>query len=181
MKLRSGISGSSVSPPLFSQQENSLDVKAWEEHTFLSHGALLAKSCQAAMELAQHDKEAQSMAYTFGKHLSMGHKLNSDLLPFVKSSAGESATFSFSAAPVVFHRQIVGQERWSQQLQQVKTRRNELDYSKLLAAVKSEKGVSTAMDLCCYHGNKALEAIQAFPSSEARSGLENIASAITKF
>ncbi|XP_034061889.1 decaprenyl-diphosphate synthase subunit 2 isoform X1 [Gymnodraco acuticeps] len=163
------------------EQENSLDVKAWEEHTFLSHGALLAKSCQAAMELAQHDKEAQSMAYTFGKHLSMGHKLNSDLLPFVKSSAGESATFSFSAAPVVFHRQIVGQERWSQQLQQVKTRRNELDYSKLLAAVKSEKGVSTAMDLCCYHGNKALEAIQAFPSSEARSGLENIASAITKF
>ncbi|KAL3048881.1 hypothetical protein OYC64_008377 [Pagothenia borchgrevinki] len=163
------------------EQENSLDVEAWEEHTFLSHGALLAKSCQAAMELAQHDKEAQRLAYTFGKHLSMGHRLNSDLLPFVKSSAGESATFSFSAAPVVFHRQIVGQERWSQQLQQVKTRRNELDYSKLLAAVKSEKGVSTAMDLCCYHGNKALEAIQAFPSSEARSALENIASAITKF
>ncbi|XP_033991016.1 decaprenyl-diphosphate synthase subunit 2 isoform X2 [Trematomus bernacchii] len=162
-------------------EENSLDVEAWEEHTFLSHGALLAKSCQAAMELAQHDKEAQRLAYTFGKHLSMGHKLNSDLLPFVKSSAGESATFSFSAAPVVFHRQIVGQERWSQQLQQVKTRRNELDYSKLLAAVKSEKGVSTAMDLCCYHGNKALEAIQTFPSSEARSALENIASAITKF
>ncbi|KAK5857060.1 hypothetical protein PBY51_010327 [Eleginops maclovinus] len=159
----------------------SVDVEAWEEHTFLSHGALLAKSCQAAMELAQHDTEAQSLAYTFGKHLSMGHRLNSDLQPFVKSSAGESVTFSFSAAPVVFHRQIVGQERWSQQLQQVKTRRNELDYSKLLAAVKSEKGVNTAMDLCCYHGNKALEAIQAFPSSEARSALENIASAITKF
>lgn len=51
----------------------------------------------------------------------------------------------------------------------------------LLAAVKSEKGVSSAVDLCCYHGNKALEAIQAFPSSEARSALENIASAITKF
>lgn len=51
----------------------------------------------------------------------------------------------------------------------------------LLAAVKSGKGVSTAMDLCCYHGNKALEAIQAFPSSEARSALENIASAVTKF
>lgn len=51
----------------------------------------------------------------------------------------------------------------------------------LLAAVKSEKGVSSAVDLCCYHSNKALEAIQAFPSSEARSALENIASAITKF
>lgn len=51
----------------------------------------------------------------------------------------------------------------------------------LFTAVRSEKGVSSALDLCCYHGNKALEAIQAFPSSEARSALENIASAITKF
>ncbi|CAK6962071.1 decaprenyl-diphosphate synthase subunit 2 [Scomber scombrus] len=146
-----------------------VDMATWEEQTFLSHGALLAKSCQAAMELAKHDKESQRLAYKYGKHLSLGHKLNSDLQPFVKSSMGESSPFSFSAAPVVFHRQIIGQERWHQQLEQ------------LLAAVKSEKGVSSAVDLCCYHGNKALEAIQAFPSSEARSALENIASAITKF
>ncbi|XP_037652351.1 decaprenyl-diphosphate synthase subunit 2 [Sebastes umbrosus] len=166
-------------------EENSLsdgvDVAAWEEHTFLSHGALLAKSCQAAMELAKHDNESQRLAFKYGKHIALGHKLNSDLQPFVKSRAGETEAFSLSAAPVVFHRQIVGQERWRQQLQQVKTQRNQLDYSKLLAAVKSEKGVSSAVDLCCYHGNKAVEAIQAFPSSEARSALENIASAITKF
>lgn len=158
-----------------------VDVAAWEEQTFLSHGALLAKSCQAAMELVQHEKEAQRLAYKYGKHLSLGHKLNSDLQPFVKSSAGESTSFSLSSAPVLFHRQIVGQERWKQQLQQATTLTNQLDYSTLLAAVKSEKGVSSAVDLCCYHSNKALEAIQAFPSSEARSALENIASAITKF
>ncbi|XP_006799437.1 decaprenyl-diphosphate synthase subunit 2 [Neolamprologus brichardi] len=158
-----------------------IDVAAWEEQTFLSHGALLAKSCQAAMELAKHDKESQRLAYKYGKHLSLGHKLNSDLQPFVKSRVGEPLSFSLTAAPVVFHRQIMGRETWHHQLQQAKTLRNQLDYSKLLAAVKSEKGVSTAMDLCCYHGNKALEAIQAFPSSEARSALENIASAVTKF
>lgn len=158
-----------------------IDVAAWEEQTFLSHGALLAKSCQAAMELAKHDKESQRLAYKYGKHLSLGHKLNSDLQPFVKSRVGEPLSFSLSAAPIVFHRQIMGRETWHHQLQQAKTLRNQLDYSKLLAAVKSGKGVSTAMDLCCYHGNKALEAIQAFPSSEARSALENIASAVTKF
>lgn len=158
-----------------------VNVAQWEEQTFLSHGALLAKSCQAAMELARHDVEAQRVAYQYGKHLSLGHKLNSDLQPFMKSDVGEPPSFSFSAAPVLFHRQIVGQETWHQQLQQAKTLRNQVDYSKLLAAVKSEKGVSSAMDLCCYHSNKALEAIQAFPSSEARSALENIASAITKF
>ncbi|KAM3849740.1 all trans-polyprenyl-diphosphate synthase PDSS2 [Diretmus argenteus] len=158
-----------------------LDVATWEEQTFLSHGALLAKSCQAAMELARHNQEAQRLAYKYGKHLSLGHKLNSDLQPFVKSSVGEPVSFSLTAAPVVFHRQIVGQEKWRQQLQQAKTFRNQLDCSKLWAAVKSEKGVSSAVDLCRYHGNKALEAIQAFPSSEARSALENIASAVNKF
>ncbi|XP_076025300.1 all trans-polyprenyl-diphosphate synthase PDSS2 [Genypterus blacodes] len=158
-----------------------VNVAAWEEQAFLSHGALLAKSCQAAMELAKHDEDAQRLAYTYGKHLSLGHQLNSDLQPFVKSSAVEPTWFSLDSAPVLFHRQTVGQERWSLQLQQAQTVRKQLDYSKLLAAVKSEKGVSSAVDLCCYHGNKALEAIQGFPSSEARSALENIASAITKF
>lgn len=156
-----------------------IDIRTWEERTFLSHGALLAKSCQAAMELATHDMEAQRLAYKYGKHLSLGHKLNSDLQPFVKSV--EPMSFSLSAAPVVFHQQIVGQERWHQQLQQAKTTRNLLDFSKLLATVKSDKGVSSAVDLCCYHSNKALEAIQAFPASEARSALENMASAVTKF
>lgn len=46
-------------------------------------------------------------------------QLNSDLQPFVKSSAGEPASFSLTAAPMVFHRQIVGEEKWHQQLQQV--------------------------------------------------------------
>ncbi|XP_077477831.1 all trans-polyprenyl-diphosphate synthase PDSS2 isoform X1 [Stigmatopora argus] len=158
-----------------------LDTSAWEEQTFLSHGALLAKSCQAAMELAQHDERSQRLAYKYGKHLSLGHKLTSDLQPFLKSNVGEQVSFSFSAAPVVFHRHIVGPERWQQQLQQAKTMRNQLDFSELLAAVKSERGVSSAVNLCRYHGNRALEAIQAFPSSEARSALENIASALTKF
>lgn len=156
-----------------------IDIGTWEEQTFLSHGALLAKSCQAAMELAKHDKEAQRLAFKYGKHLSLGHKLNSDLQPFVKSV--EPTSFSLSAAPVVLHQQIVGQERWHQQLQQAKTTRNMLDFSKLLATVKSDKGVSSAADLCRYHSNKALEAIQAFPASEARSALENMASAVTKF
>lgn len=46
-------------------------------------------------------------------------QLNSDLQPFVKGSVGEPLSFSLSAAPVVFHRQGVGEERWLQQLQQV--------------------------------------------------------------
>lgn len=46
-------------------------------------------------------------------------QLNSDLQPFMKRGMGEPMLFSMTAAPVIFHRQIVGQERWHQQLQQV--------------------------------------------------------------
>lgn len=64
---------------LFALQGNGLtvgvDTTSWEEQTFLSHGALLAKSCQAAMELAQHDKESQRLAYKYGRHLSLGYKV----------------------------------------------------------------------------------------------------------
>ncbi|KAM9571479.1 all trans-polyprenyl-diphosphate synthase PDSS2-like isoform 2-T2 [Salvelinus alpinus] len=166
-------------------EDNSLtdeiNMVTWEEQTFLSHGALLAKSCQAAMELAKHDKDAQGLAYKYGKHLSLGHKLNSDLQLFVKSSSADPVTFSFNSAPVVFHRQIVGQERWCHQLQQAKTIGRQMDYTKLRSTIKLEKGVTSTIDLCRYHGNKALESIQCFPSSEARSALENIARAVTKF
>lgn len=47
----------------------------WMEHIFLSHGALLAKSCQAAMELARHDPEIQSLAFLYGKHMSLSYKV----------------------------------------------------------------------------------------------------------
>uniref|UniRef100_A0A8C7WDB3 Prenyl (decaprenyl) diphosphate synthase, subunit 2 n=1 Tax=Oncorhynchus mykiss TaxID=8022 RepID=A0A8C7WDB3_ONCMY len=169
-----------------SLEDNSLtdeiNMDMWEEQTFLSHGALLAKSCQAAMELAKHDKDAQGLAYKYGKHLSLGHKLNSDLQLFVKSSSSaDPVTFSFNSAPVVFHRQIVGQETWCHQLQQAKTIGRQMDYTKLRSTIKLEKGVTSTIDLCRYHGNKALESIQCFPSSEARSALENIARAVTKF
>lgn len=53
-----------------------VDVASWKEHIFLTHGALLAKSCEAAMLLAKHDKQAQMLAYLYGKHLSLGHKVS---------------------------------------------------------------------------------------------------------
>lgn len=157
-----------------------VSLASWEDQTFLSHGALLAKSCQAAMELAKHSTDAQMLAYQYGKHLSLGHKLNSDLQPFVKSSVVEPPPFSLDLAPVVFHRHAVGQEKWLQQLQQARSLGRPIDYSKLWLTIKSGNGVSQAMDRRSYHGNKALEAIKRFPPSEARSALENIASAATK-
>uniref|UniRef100_A0AAV2JD76 Uncharacterized protein n=1 Tax=Knipowitschia caucasica TaxID=637954 RepID=A0AAV2JD76_KNICA len=143
----------------------SLGVSAWDQ-------------CDTGLQKENHPHHTPSILQQTA-HFTLINRLNSELQPFVKSV--EPTSFSLSAAPVVFHQQSVGTERWHQQLQLAQTSRSMLDYSKLLATVKSDKGVSSAVDLCCFHSNKALEAIQAFPASEARSALENIASAVTKF
>lgn len=160
--------------------EGKLSMASWEDQAFLSHGALLAKSCQAAMELARHDAEAQTLAYEYGKHLALAHKLNLDLQPFMKSGS-DPVVFSLDSAPAVFHRLIVGHEIWTRQLQQAQISTPQTDYSKLWSGIRSGGGVKQAVDLCTEHGNTALEAIRRFPPSEARSALENIAGAVARF
>ncbi|XP_059970818.1 all trans-polyprenyl-diphosphate synthase PDSS2 isoform X1 [Mesoplodon densirostris] len=157
-----------------------IGILTWKEQTFLSHGALLAKSCQAAMELAKHDAEVQDMAFQYGKHMAMSHKINSDLQPFIKEKTSDSLTFNLNSAPVVLHQEFLGRDLWIKQIREAQ-RKGRLDYAKLRETIKAGKGVTSAIDLCRYHGNKALEALESFPPSEARTALENIVFAVTRF
>ncbi|XP_067883174.1 decaprenyl-diphosphate synthase subunit 2 isoform X1 [Heterodontus francisci] len=153
----------------------------WEEQIFLSHGALLAKSCQGAMQLAKHDTEVQQMAFQYGKHVSLAHKLNSDLQPFVAETSYDTMSFSLNSAPVILHQEVSGRDTWINQLKQAKVNGKQTDYAKLHRIIKAGKGVSSSLDLCHYHGDQALEALRCFPASEARSTLENLVYAVTKF
>ncbi|XP_027712706.1 decaprenyl-diphosphate synthase subunit 2 [Vombatus ursinus] len=157
-----------------------IGISTWKEQIFLSHSALLAKSCQAAMELAKHDTEVQDMAFQYGKHMSMSHKINSDLQPFIRGKCGGSIAFNLNSAPVVLHQEFLGREMWIKQIREAQEK-GSLNYSKLQEAILAGKGVTSAIDLCRYHGNKALEALECFPPSEARSALENIVYAVTRF
>ncbi|XP_070079730.1 all trans-polyprenyl-diphosphate synthase PDSS2 isoform X4 [Equus przewalskii] len=157
-----------------------IGISTWKEQTFLSHGALLAKSCQAAMELAKHGAEVQDMAFQYGKHMAMSHKINSDLQPFIKEKTSDSTTFHLNSAPVVLHQEFLGRDLWIKQIGEAQEK-GRLDYAKLRETIKAGKGVTSAIDLCRYHGNKALEALESFPPSEARSALENIVFAVTRF
>ncbi|XP_037699934.1 decaprenyl-diphosphate synthase subunit 2 isoform X1 [Choloepus didactylus] len=157
-----------------------IGISTWKKQTFLSHGALLAKSCQAAMELAKHDAEVQDMAFQYGKHMAMSHKINSDLQPFIKEKTSDSVAFNLNSAPVVLHQEFLGRDLWIKQIGEAQEK-GRLDYAKLRDTIKAGKGVTSAIDLCRYHGNKALEALESFPPSEARSALENIVFAVTRF
>uniref|UniRef100_A0A6I8P2A4 Decaprenyl diphosphate synthase subunit 2 n=1 Tax=Ornithorhynchus anatinus TaxID=9258 RepID=A0A6I8P2A4_ORNAN len=157
-----------------------IGISAWKKQTFLSHSALLAKSCQAAMELARHGATVQEVAFQYGKHMSLSHKINSDLQPFVKGKSDGSLAFSLNSAPAILHQEFLGREMWMKQIREAQVK-GSLDYSKLREAIKAGKGVTSAIDLCRYHGNKALEALEHFPPSEARSALANIVFAVTTF
>ncbi|XDA78942.1 hypothetical protein R6Z07M_008956 [Ovis aries] len=157
-----------------------IGISTWKKQTFLSHGALLAKSCQAAMELAKHDAEVQDMAFQYGKHMAMSHKINSDLQPFIKEKTSDSLSFNLNSAPVVLHQEFLGRDLWIKQIGEAQEK-GRLDYAKLRETIKAGKGVTSAIDLCRYHGNKALEALESFPPSEARTALENIVFAVTRF
>ncbi|XP_023779669.1 decaprenyl-diphosphate synthase subunit 2 isoform X2 [Cyanistes caeruleus] len=156
-----------------SSEENCLTddigISRWKEQVFLSHSALLAKSCQAAMELAKHSAEIQDMAFQYGKHMSMSHKLHSDLQPFVKESSNDTMAFSLNSAPAILHQEFRGREAWLKQIRE------------LQEAIKAGKGVTSAIDLCRCHGNRALAALEQFPPSEARDALANIVYAVTRF
>ncbi|XP_075270402.1 all trans-polyprenyl-diphosphate synthase PDSS2 isoform X6 [Opisthocomus hoazin] len=117
-----------------SSEENCLTddigISTWKEQVFLSHSALLAKSCQAAMELAKHSAEIQDMAFQYGKHMSMSHKLHSDLQPFVKESSSDTVAFSLNSAPAILHQEFLGREAWIKQIREAQGKGNIIDYKK---------------------------------------------------
>ena len=47
----------------------------WKKQTFLSSGSLLAKGCQAAMELANHSEETKQLAFAFGENMTYAHQV----------------------------------------------------------------------------------------------------------
>ncbi|NXY29531.1 DLP1 synthase, partial [Pomatorhinus ruficollis] len=175
-----------------SSEENCLTddigISRWKEQVFLSHSALLAKSCQAAMELAKHSTEIQDMAFQYGKHMSMSHKLHSDLQPFVRESSSDTIAFSLNSAPAILHQEFRGREAWLKQINNCAwlkpappPHRCACVFQQLQEAIKAGKGVTSAIDLCRCHGNRALAALERFPPSEARDALANIVYAVTRF
>lgn len=157
-----------------------IGIATWKEQAFLSHGALLAKSCRAAMELAKHGAEVQDMAFQYGEHMAMSHKIHSDLQPFVREKTSDYMTFNLNSAPVILHQEFLGRDLWIKQIREAQEK-GRLNYAKLRETIKAGKGVTSAIDLCRHHGNKALAALESFPPSEARSALQNMVFAVTRF
>ncbi|XP_038865595.1 decaprenyl-diphosphate synthase subunit 2 isoform X3 [Salvelinus namaycush] len=111
------------------------DMQFGNKMAVLSGDFLLANACTGLAQL-NNTKVVELISSAIGDlvqgiyhEMPNSLELNSDLQPFVKNSSAGPVTFSLNSAPVVFHRQIVGQERWRHQLQQAKTI-GTIDYTK---------------------------------------------------
>lgn len=86
------------------------------------------------------------------------------MIAFTSGKGGGSTTITASRVPALPEQSL--HACVSQQLQE---------------AIKAGKGVTSAIDLCRCHGNRALAALESFPPSEARAALANIVHAVTRF
>ncbi|XP_028750764.1 decaprenyl-diphosphate synthase subunit 2 isoform X2 [Peromyscus leucopus] len=162
------------------------DMKFGNKIAILSGDFLLANACNG-LALLQNTKVVElltsalkDLVHGVYQENSTSAKINSDLQPFMKDQTSGSTTFNLNSAPVVLHQELLGRDLWIKQIGEAQEK-GRLNYTKLRETIKAGKGVTSAIDLCRYHGNKALEALESFPPSEARSALENIVFAVTRF
>ncbi|CAH1799425.1 unnamed protein product [Owenia fusiformis] len=153
---------------------SSTTYQDWETQTFLSSGSLLAKCCQSTLELAGHCKEMQDKAFQYGKHLAFAHQLHEDLQPFTHPTDENGDQISLGSAPVILHYSKPENKPHLNRLLD-----SHVDQKKLRDTILSGTAVEETKRHCKENGKIAINAIESFPSSEAKTALENMINAVT--
>ncbi|RZF37704.1 hypothetical protein LSTR_LSTR003115 [Laodelphax striatellus] len=145
----------------------------WTTRNVLSAGSLLGKSCQGTLKLAGHGTHLQDQGYKFGKHLALAWQACLDLEPFTNGSQYvPGSMFSLTSAPVMFHLEHDPSllDEIDNGLESVQN----VDYAKVHSAVSKGPGISLTKQLQKEHSQKAMEVLEVFRDSDARTALSNI-------
>ncbi|XP_066994998.2 all trans-polyprenyl-diphosphate synthase PDSS2 [Anabrus simplex] len=144
----------------------------WTVRNVLSAGSLLGKSCQGTLILAGHGTELQEQGYRFGKHLALAWQACLDLEPFRMSSQHSMLPFNLTSAPVLFHLQH-DPSLFAEIDKGVESVEN-VEYEKIHNAVGRGPGIPLTKELQKEHSQLAMEVLQVFDESDARTALANI-------
>ena len=144
----------------------------WTLRHTLAEGTLLGKSCQSALLLAKQPEELQRQAYFFGKHLSLAWQACMDLEPFRLKELPYDAKISLISAPVLYHLEY--DPSIYDIIRKGSDSVNDIDYNKLHKAILLGPGVEKTKELQSKHTLYAMQELYKFPSSDARTALENI-------
>ncbi|CAD7004102.1 unnamed protein product [Ceratitis capitata] len=146
--------------------------KEWECRNILNAGSLLGKACQGALKLAGQSEDMQRQAYLFGKHLSLAWQACLDAEPFQSATLPIDTTFSLVSAPVLYHLEY--DPSLYEEIEKGQVSVENIDYAKIHKAISAGPGLEKTKVLQRKHTTAAMEVLEKFPPTDARTALENI-------
>ncbi|KAK4161906.1 mitochondrial putative hexaprenyl pyrophosphate synthase [Cladorrhinum sp. PSN259] len=147
------------------------------QKTYLKTASLISKSCRASALLGGADSATVDAAYAYGKNLGLAFQLVDDMLDYTRSEqelgkpAGADLELGLATAPLLF--------AWKTEpeLGALVGRKfeREGDVARARDLVMQSDGIEQTRALAEDYAQKAIDAISAFPDSEAKDGLIEMA------
>lgn len=151
--------------------------KEWTMRHILNVGSLLGKSCRGALCLAGLPENMQCDGYHFGKHLSLAWQACIDLEPFKNDKLLPiDMKFSLISAPVLF--QLQYNPALYEEIKYGKESIDNINYYKIYKEILNGPGIEKTHNLLEKHSTAAMNYLKKFPSSDARTALQNIIFAV---
>lgn len=163
------------------------------EKTYLKTASLISKSCRAAAVLGGATEEVSAAAYTYGKHMGLAFQLIDDVLDYTSSAEelGKPATadleLGIATAPVFYAWEEFPElgpmiaRKFDQEGDAARVRFPApppgigwLTNVQARELVYRSNGIQRTRELAQSYCETAKTAIQVFPDSDARAGLEEV-------
>lgn len=144
-------------------------AREWAARHVLAAGALLGKSCSAALKLAGHDAHMQTQGYLFGCHLALAWQAYLDLEAF---SGPEPSSFSLVGAPLAFT--LDARPHLYSYIEAGRASVHHVDYHALYKAVLEGDGLEQTKRVQHEHIARARAQLRSLPPGDARTALANI-------
>ncbi|KAF2134399.1 terpenoid synthase [Dothidotthia symphoricarpi CBS 119687] len=152
------------------------------QKTYLKSASLISKSCRAAALLGGCSPEVVEKSYLYGKNLGLAFQLVDDMLDYTVSGeelgkpAGADLELGLATAPLLF--------AWKEEgsLGRLVGRKfsGEGDVVRAREIVLAGSGLEQTRALAQEYVDKAIEAIEGFPDSEAKDGLVDMCNKVLK-
>ncbi|KAJ8917518.1 hypothetical protein NQ315_005567 [Exocentrus adspersus] len=140
----------------------------WTLRHLLDGGSLLAKCCQGALMLAEQPQTLQKLGYLLGRNIALAWQACKDQKIF---DNGRNDKFSLVCAPLLFH--IQSDPSYYARIKEYADT-SDVNYTEIREVVKSGPGLQKTIELQEEFSLNALNVLEEFPDSEAKSALINI-------
>ncbi|CAH1100691.1 unnamed protein product [Psylliodes chrysocephalus] len=144
----------------------------WIMRHVLGGASLLAKSCQAAMMLADHSEELEQSAYTIGRSIALSQQLQKDISNYKSTEFGP---FSLISAPMMFY--IQDNVDFYQTLME-NVEKDDINYNEIRNLVINGNAIEKSLELKDEFVLNGMEALNQFPENKAKNALINILQSI---